>query len=189
MLSATDDSGSRSLQFWGGPMESACHHTWQQPQSCTSCPCLGLCLGGGLSPRDPIHIDNFTSLSPAFCHSLHRHLRYKSGKLLWTSLLVFACMCILSLSGWQGSLCPWTSDTCYPKDLWQFISLSSQLLTEQSAGLQLCQFLPWRCNHGIQLALAFFPRPCVFIALAFRLRANFQMCLLWNRLSEGPLWG
>lgn len=169
-------------------MESGWHHMWQGPQSCPLCPCLGLCLGGrggGSHPETPfILITSLHCRLPSVI-ACTGNWQYKSGKLLWTSLL----MCIFPLSGRQGSLCPWTSDTCYPKDLWHFIFLSVQLLTEQSAGLQLCQFLPWRCNHGIQLALAFFPRPCVFIALAFRLRANFQMCLLWNRLSEGPLWG
>lgn len=151
------------------------------------CPCLRLCLV--VNPSwDPIHIDSFTSLLPTLCQSLNRHLQYTPEKLLWTSLLMLACMCVLSLSGWWGSLCPWTSDTCYPKDLWHFISL---FLTAVHWVICWPPALPVSSlkMQSWNPARSCFPRPCVFIALAFRLRANFQMCLLWNRLSEGPLWG
>lgn len=151
------------------------------------CPCLGLWLGANPS-RDPIHMDTYTSLLPVLCQSLHRCLQYPSGKLSWTSLLMLACLCILSLSGCWGSLCPWTSDTCYPKDLWHFIFL---FLTAVCWAICWPPALPVSSlkMQSWNPARSSFPRPCVFIALAFRLRANFQMCLLWNRLSEGPLWG
>ena len=117
------------------------------------CPCPGLFLGANPS-WDSIHIDHLLHCCLPFVRACKDTCNNTSGKLLGTSYLMLACVCIFFLSGWQGLF---ALGLLTPVTLRIFDTSSPflQLFTEQSAGLQLCQFLPWRCNHGIHPALAF----------------------------------
>lgn len=106
-----------SLLLWGSLVESSCL-AHEPCHAFLSHILLRLCSGENYT-KAPLIL-----MIPLYCHQpfLSQPAPRSLPSFLWISLLTFGCLFSLPLSGWQGSLCSWTSDPCHPELLRDFTS-------------------------------------------------------------------